>query len=265
MIVNEFGEHGVDGSLVAPGHEPVELNGGQIFCSCLSPRLLETLVSMRERDLRIVLVEASGLARPAALASLLEQLERLVPGGYRFRGLMVVVDADRFDKLARMAPVVEEQVRHADALLVNKADLVDRERIEEVEAHVRQINPTAPMTRTVRCDVRWEAVPNGAHPDSTRGVDVGGWPMGRPEPLHLEVTVRDREDAARRCRDSAGLALRIKGFARGGAGLLRIDAVGDRVDVEVAELPDGRSGVTVIPATHDCRDRLLAIWQTSPG
>lgn len=268
VIVNEFGEHGIDGALVAPGHEPVELNGGQIFCSCLSPRLLEALIDMQERALPTVLVEASGLARPASLDSLLEQLGRLAPGAFRFRGLVTVVDADRYDTLARMAPVVEEQVSYASLILVNKADLVEEARIAQVEERVREINPGARVIRTVRCNVPWEAIPGAGAKVQRRAISacVQGWPMGRPQPLTLATAVRDRADAQRRCRESAALAMRIKGYVRCAAGgMLRVDAVGDQVHVSPADESEERVGLTIIPARNDGREQLAAIWSRNRG
>ncbi|MFW5777373.1 MAG: CobW family GTP-binding protein [Spirochaetota bacterium] len=259
LIVNEFGEHGVDGALVTPGYEPVELNGGQIFCACLSPKLLESLADMHRRELPIVVVEASGLARPAVLTSLLDQLEHLLPGAYRFRGMMTVVDAARIEKLAAMAPVVDEQIRHANTVLVNKVDLVDEASVARIEARIRDLNPDAAIGRTIRCEITAEAIPSVGAVHAI-GQDPDDWPRGRPQPFSLLVEVGDPEEAQERCRRSASLAMRIKGFVLSRTGPLVVDAVGDQVRVEPAKPERARPCITVIPVSSEAAEELRSIW-----
>lgn len=249
VIVNEFGDIGVDSTLVRGGEAMLELLGGQIFCSCLSGSFLEALARLSARDIEAALVETSGLARPASLSSMLDGIRRIGPGAYDYHGMITVVDAVRFSRLAAVAPAVEEQVRFAQVLLLNKVDLVGDEAAAAVEARLHALNPDAAIHRTVRCQVDasilgpWRAGCGGAETDA-------GWGrLGRPVALTLTTEATASRQAVAAFLGALGpRLLRAKGFVRLTEGASRIDAVEGDFRFEPATAPRDAGALTLIVA-----------------
>lgn len=144
VIVNEFGEVGVDGDILRGDNvDVVELNSGCLCCT-LKGSLMLAIDELRTRaKVDRVIVEATGVAQPAEL------LETLVesPGEALDIGpLVTVVDAFKFPKLVSMlGDFYGDQVENADVVIVNKVDLVTPAQLEEVTRQLREINPDADL------------------------------------------------------------------------------------------------------------------------
>lgn len=147
VIVNEFGEAGVDGSLIENLREDVtELTAG---CLCCSGRddLLRALVtiSLREHKPDALIIELSGVADPAPVLSTL--LERSVRAAFRLNTLVSVVDARHVLQTLREHPEAARQLAYANVIVINKTDLADPARLEGAEATLRGVNPLARVVR----------------------------------------------------------------------------------------------------------------------
>lgn len=127
VVVNEWGSQGVDGALLLDpsGIGITELPGGQIFCTCLAGTFVKAIERLLGMELELVLVETSGLARPAGLGQLLALVESRSPGCMQYAGLTCVIDAERFHILRSVAVALEEQINYADRFIISKTDLVD--------------------------------------------------------------------------------------------------------------------------------------------
>lgn len=145
IVQNEFAQSSIDSVIlneVESGFVIRELNTGSIFCSCLFSQfktVLKELSSGHEVDM--VIVEATGIADPIAIAQLME--DRELELNYYLSRIISVVDAPRFLKVLVNIIGVRHQVQVADVVIVNKIDLVDSEILESVIARVREINPVA--------------------------------------------------------------------------------------------------------------------------
>jgi len=164
VIINEFGEAGIDHDLIeASGDDTVLLANGCLCCT-LRGNLVDTLVDLRRqvaegrlRDFDRVLVETSGLADPAALLDFLLG-ETAVTDAYDIAGIVATIEApDGADTLARH-PEAREQVAIADRLLLTKTDLVGDNALAEVEAQLRRLNATAPIHHVLHGALRAEAL-----------------------------------------------------------------------------------------------------------
>ncbi len=143
VIVNEFGEVGIDGDILRGDNiDVVELNSGCLCCT-LRGSLMMAVEELREKSkVERVIVEATGVAQPA------EMLETLASTAARGRvdvgPLVTVVDAAKFPKLISMlGDFYLDQIENADIVLVNKIDLVGREQLADITRQVREINPHA--------------------------------------------------------------------------------------------------------------------------
>jgi G3E family GTPase len=154
VIVNEFGEVGIDNDLVVNADEEIfEMNNGCICCTVRGDliRILGGLMR-RKNDFDGILVETTGLADPAPVAQTFfvdEDVRRKT----KLDAIVTLVDAKHLlDEIDR-APEAQEQIAFADTILLNKTDLVSEDGLATVEKRIRRINPYASLHRTQRCDV----------------------------------------------------------------------------------------------------------------
>jgi G3E family GTPase len=159
VIVNEFGEVGIDGDLVVDADEEIfEMNNGCICCTVRGDliRIVEGLMK-RTRSFDGILVETTGLADPAPVAQTFF-VDHEVRRRTSLDAIVTVVDAKNL--LARLEDSGEarEQVAFADVIVLNKTDLVDAGELTAVERQIRAINGWATLHRATRCDVSLDKV-----------------------------------------------------------------------------------------------------------
>jgi G3E family GTPase len=163
VIVNEFGEIGIDNDLVVDTDEEVfEMNNGCVCCTVRGDliRVLSGLMRRQapgKRAFDAIIVETTGLADPGPVAQTFF-VDEEVRAKTRLDSVTTVVDAKHV--LARLADSREarEQVAFADQIVLNKLDLVTPAEAAEVERRLRAINPLAAIHRATRSDVPLEAV-----------------------------------------------------------------------------------------------------------
>ena len=154
VIVNEFGEIGIDNDLVVDTDEEIfEMNNGCICCTVRGDliRILEGLMK-RKGKFDAVLIETTGLADPAPVAQTFF-MDEDVRAKTRLDAIVTVVDAKNLLARIEDSPEAEDQVAFADVILLNKVDLVGEADLAAVRAEIRAINPFARVIETERCDV----------------------------------------------------------------------------------------------------------------
>jgi G3E family GTPase len=159
VIVNEFGEIGIDNDLVVGADEEIfEMNNGCICCTVRGDliRIIEGLMK-RKGKFDAIIVETTGLADPAPVAQTFF-VDADVQEASKLDAVVTVADAKWLSERLKDAPEAKNQVAFADVILLNKSDLVSPEELREVEAHIRAINPYAKLHKTVKCDVPLDAV-----------------------------------------------------------------------------------------------------------
>jgi G3E family GTPase len=164
VIVNEFGEIGIDNDLVVDTDEEVfEMNNGCVCCTVRGDliRILEGLMRRQKAAGKAafdaIVVETTGLADPGPVAQTFF-MDDEVRAKTRLDSVTTVVDAKHV--LARLADSKEavEQIAFADQIVLNKTDLVTAEALAEAEAAIRRLNPLAPIHHATRSNVPLDAV-----------------------------------------------------------------------------------------------------------
>ncbi|WP_128971236.1 CobW family GTP-binding protein [Bradyrhizobium tropiciagri] len=154
VIVNEFGEVGIDNDLIVNADEEIfEMNNGCICCTVRGDliRIISGLMR-RSRAFDGIVVETTGLADPAPVAQTFfvdEDVRRKT----KLDAIITVADARHLLEQIGRAPEAEEQLAFADIVLVNKVDLVNPDGLAMVERRIRKINPYAKLHRTERCGI----------------------------------------------------------------------------------------------------------------
>jgi G3E family GTPase len=154
VIVNEFGEIGIDNDLVVGADEEVfEMNNGCICCTVRGDlvRIIDGLMR-RKGKFDAIIVETTGLADPAPVAQTFFMDEN-VGRKAKLDAVVTVADAKWLLERLKDAPEAKNQIAFADVILLNKSDLVTPEELREVEARIRGINPYAKVHRTERCRI----------------------------------------------------------------------------------------------------------------
>ena len=154
VIVNEFGEIGIDNDLIIGADEEVfEMNNGCVCCTVRGDlvRILEGLMK-RKSKFDAIIVETTGLADPAPVAQTFF-VDEDVQKNARLDAVVTVADAKWLSDRLKDAPEAKNQIAFADVIVLNKIDLVSKAELAEVEARIRAINPYATLQRTERCQV----------------------------------------------------------------------------------------------------------------
>jgi G3E family GTPase len=153
VLVNEFGEIGIDNDLlITTGDDMVELSNGCICCT-INNDLVEAVYKVLERPDKVdyLVVETTGLADPlpVAMTFLGTDLRDLT----RLDSIVTMVDSENFSLDLFNSQAAENQIAYADIILLNKADLVDEADLDLLEVRVREMRPGARLLRSVKGQV----------------------------------------------------------------------------------------------------------------
>jgi G3E family GTPase len=173
VVINEFGELGVDNDLVVDTDEEVfEMNNGCICCTVRGDliRIVGGLMKRRDKFDGII-IETTGLANPAPVAQTFF-VDDTVKAKTRLDAIVTVVDAKHLPARLEDSHEAADQIAFADVIILNKTDLVTPEELEAVEAKIRQINRFAVIHRTQRSAVAIDQVLNRGAFDLTRILEM---------------------------------------------------------------------------------------------
>jgi G3E family GTPase len=153
VLVNEFGEIGIDNELIiSTGEDMVELSNGCICCT-INNDLVEAVYKVLERQEKVdyLVVETTGLADPlpVALTFLGTELRDLT----RLDSIITVVDAANYSLDLFNSQAAHSQIAYGDVILLNKTDLVDEADLDALEVKIRDIKEGARILRTTRSQV----------------------------------------------------------------------------------------------------------------
>ncbi len=186
VIVNEFGEIGIDNELVVNADEEVfEMNNGCICCTVRGDlvRIIDGLMR-RKGKFDAIIVETTGLADPAPVAQTFF-MDEAVGGKTKLDAVVTVADAKWLKDRLKDAPEAKNQIAFADVILINKTDLVEPGDLSELEARIRGLNPYARLHRTERAQIALNEVLGRNAFDLDRILDI--------EPQFLEADEHDHD------------------------------------------------------------------------
>ena len=248
LIINEFGQEGVDGVLLSDlGAYLNEIAGGSVFCSCRLDQFENVLRKSADINADVILVEASGLSDPTGVRKLFSQTDRFPHIDYQ--GAVCLVDAVRFPKLYATARTSVKQLASSDVAVVNKVDRATPEQLEQTLSLIRGQRPDMPVIQTtfgaVDTDIlemltRAHTLPEADMPLTadltlrklmvTVSPDITPYALQKFIEMFIEVTFR------------------VKGFVQTSEGLFLADCVGNVVSLTpyTGEVPADKIGHLVV-------------------
>lgn len=160
VIVNEFGEIGIDNQLVIDADEEIlEMNNGCICCTVRGDliRLIGKLLERRDR-FDCIVIETTGLADPAPVIQSFF-VDEILYKRTQLDAIVTVVDAKHIQNHWD-SDEAGEQIAFADVILLNKTDLVTTEQIQELTTKIRSINAIAQIHPTQNCKIEIDSILN---------------------------------------------------------------------------------------------------------
>jgi len=274
VIVNEFGSIGIDGKVLPKGDlELVEINNGSIFCSCLKADFVKALLAFLEQPVDTLFIEASGMADPTSIQTLLEQITMLaaknmkIERTYDYKGSICITDAVNFLNYNDLFAPVKKQIFKSNFIVINKTDLVSPENLSKVRNQITSLNPSAFIYGT-----QFASVPLSILNDH---LSVGGEidetvnkPWNRPVTFIVDMKgIYSREQLLSFCLELKEKALRIKGILMTDEGMMHIDAVGDQISFRPMKptediLMESRKLVIIGRDSSDFAEMVKNSWST---
>ena len=212
IIQNEFAPANIDGAILKNSEKNfdlLEINNGSVFCVCLMgdfARSLEKFISEYHPD--ILIIEASGLSDTTSIS---EVLSSGALGEKLFLAAnWCIVDAPNYLKTGLMKQRVNQQIRMADEVIINKIDLAP-DKTEILKNEIKKINPYSTIRETTFCNIEFEPTKTG---ESKFYFDLPE-PMNRPEINSMVIKTGrkpSRESLENFLKEWASKSYRIKGF-----------------------------------------------------
>jgi len=182
VIVNEFGEIGLDHLLVERASEDVVLLNSGCLCCTVRGDIVDTLTNLfidrvkgKVPFFTRVAIETTGLADPAPILHTL-MTDPIVAARYMLDGVVTTIDAVSGSRTLDQQPEAVKQAAVADRLLLTKTDLTAPAAREEIEARLKALNPSAPIVSAAQGAVDPTLLFNiGFYDPATKSADVGRW------------------------------------------------------------------------------------------
>ncbi|PYE88791.1 CobW family GTP-binding protein [Phyllobacterium leguminum] len=186
VIVNEFGEIGIDNDLIVESDEEIyEMNNGCICCTVRGD-LIRVVEGLMRRPGRFdaIIVETTGLADPVPVAQTFF-MDDDVRTKTTLDAVVALVDAKHLPLRLKDSREAEDQIAFADVVLLNKTDLVSPEEADKVEATIRAINPYATVYRTERAEIPLDKVLDRGAFDLKRALENDPHFLDHDHPDHV--------------------------------------------------------------------------------
>jgi G3E family GTPase len=229
VIVNDFGRVSVDTSLIMQSEENMLTLANGCVCCSLAGDLAAGLVRLLEKGaFKYIIMESSGVTRVTPLRMILNQseLRQMV----ELESVVVMVDPARYPMLSSVIMTLDEQVRHADVLVINRSDVTTAEQLKETFKLLKISNPDAHIIRTEFGKVDWAILRAGAAEGRTMPL-ITDLPADQWSMFQLNMDQPCKEDELKDLLDSLpGRVRRAKGWVHDlSGGILHVEQVNDEI------------------------------------
>ncbi|QRN85463.1 GTP-binding protein [Clostridia bacterium] len=271
LIVNEFGQINVDGQIITTdsGYEVVEINNGQVFCGCVSGNFVDSICEYLTLPIRHLIVETSGMANPHNIQDILANVENRASEDYEYKGMICIVDPTKAMMLVESLNAVRSQISKSEFLVINKADLVTKEELEEVQGMVAELNPTAPVLVTSFGKIDEEMFLSFLKGEVSRlNAQVQNIEQSILRPLNYLLAGKEPvpyEKLVEFSKRAAKLSYRYKGYANTDRGVMLVSGLDTGVNYTPSDYKIEGFDLVLISSEGDIKDEIEALWQAYVG
>jgi G3E family GTPase len=269
VIVNEFGKIGIDGKLVERENmDLIEINNGSIFCSCLENAFIKGLIDLLDYNLDKIFVETSGLSDPTNLDKIIEETKSLSDKEFNYKGSICIVNANNFLKLINTSQAVERQILFSDLIIINKNDLVDKQKTKEVKNKIEKLNQFANIIVTNYCNFNLNSIDNkiALENDSineNRPKETINKKNNRPFTYSFQFKGTISKDGLGKFFDDiSDKIFRAKGFVKTEEGWYYVDLIGEEVNYNLVKSKRDNSELVMLSTEQaDITDWVQKKWE----
>lgn len=240
VIVNDFGSINIDASLISSrNNDTIELSNGCVCCA-LGESLATTMLSIGDRDIQpdVVVIEASGVAHPAAIAA------NAYIGGFHLAGIVVLVDAVHAHRTANnplVASTFHTQITSAHLLVITKSEEATPEQLSSCRELLQ--TATAPVVDRSHISLNDLITMQQASPSTEDSIDSSH--SFRTE-LMNDIEFTSRTQLQDFCDALSPTVVRAKGIVMAGDTNYLVQRVGSFTALSPTTLPS--TGIVVIYA-----------------
>jgi len=151
-LINDFSPNDVDSVIISsPGLNVKSIAGGSIFCNCKITDFIEALKLTTDEHFDEIIIEASGIANPMAAGVML--MESKLDKTYYIKKVICLIDSTNFLQLSKSLMNLQNQVKSADLIIINKIDLASKTQLGSITVKIKTMNQTAKILNSQQCDV----------------------------------------------------------------------------------------------------------------
>ncbi len=156
-LINEFSQLDVDGqTLKMDGQEVITVTGGSIFCQCLVTQFITQLRSIagNKNKWDALVIEASGISNPTTILRMLQETK--LDSNYDLQTIITIIEPGTFLKLIQVLPVIRDQIKAANYIIINKIKSSKPEDIHKSLKEIKSLNSSAQINQTDFCRIDFD-------------------------------------------------------------------------------------------------------------
>ena len=229
LIINEFGALGVDGQFIKEGkYRKFELNKGSLFCICIKTDFIKTLEEINSIQPDLLIIEATGVAATRDIENFLDAPN--LTDQFCIRANLCLIDCLNFTKTAPFLKAVNEQVRWADGLVLNKVDLIEKRELEKLKLILTEMNSEAPQVET-----SYGEIPDGFVGSLSHNIRSEPFLQTPPDPIFSLALKTEKKVSfdkfSNLIKEKMDKLLRLKGHIDFGDGTEFVELVGENLTI----------------------------------
>ncbi len=250
VIINEYGELSIDTlKLQAKENRIREITGGSIFCACKQDKFIEAMMQVYQEKPSSIVVETSGFADPSSLWKTIRFLESK---GLSFNTKMItVVDACHAIALSNTIRVIQNQIKYANLIIINKSDLVDETTHANVLKYILETNQEALMIEATKCEIDYHILDEtNVYKDVANDEKI----IKSPEFSSVVISLKnilDLEYFNQCINNIKDKVYRIKGYILIDGTLYLYELSGNEINYSIEENIQSATGLVVLYSTKE--------------
>ncbi len=247
-VVNEFGLLDIDSQILETNHTITSVTQGSIFCTCKSDELIEAIAQSVLEKIPTLYIEASGFSNPSTLHHVIQQgLKDMTLDAQVI--VVSIIDAYHYLKLSSVLPVLENQVKHAHKIVVNKINLVEADELDALTRKLSEINPDADVVFTNYGQITNKWIQSTTKKQSDQSTFQDKNLAYTTHTLSIQSNI-DMNDLMALSKELSGFFIRVKGYIQTNKGSMLLQMINEQM--ELVPSNDANNKIVVHTLSFQC-------------